>query len=333
MADLKDVLPQLSLLVILSLPALCVFAYGEESQEVRPIILVFAHELPNFRDVIVEELRKDTRITEEIVPVDSPELLRTLLRLPNTRAVVMAGGDIPMFTTIENSVIQFFEDGGGLVAFFDFGNTIMAGRIAESVFPLLANSTKLGKMKEGQMRHELVRCDVMEINQNTPQNIALFDHSINLAWSSATGSCVYHPPPEGEHWVLYEDSEYGAPVVIAYDSEGLSVIFANGDVSDSAGDKFRYFGNFFLNEDFLTLFRNSVVWVKNGETRTENLGEKLDAIEKEVEELQDYLQRVDREEKARKTRSLALRITLTLAGLVGMAICYLFLIRYSGEEV
>ncbi len=326
MPDLNNVVGLLLALFMMS--ADCVLGSGE----VKATILVYAGKLPNFRDAIVEELRKDTRITEEVVPVDSAELLRTALRLPNTKAVVMAGGDIPTFMALESSIIQFFNEGGGLVAFHDFGHTALAGTMAETVFPLMANSTKMGRMKEGRMQHELVRQDVMEINRETPPSLVLFDHEINLAWNTVNGSCAYRPPPEGEHWTLYRDSEYGAPIVVAYKKEGLSVIFANGDVSDSADDRFRYFGNFFFSDDFLALFLNSVVWVKNGETRTEALEPRLAAMEAEEKEVQDFLLRTDRIERARRARALALRIILTLAGLVGIVLSYLFLIRHPGEE-
>ena len=328
MLNLTVVLASLLLLVFFMMPAHCAAGSGE----VEPTILVYAHKLPNFRDAMVEELRKDTRITEEIVSVDSAKLLRTLLRLPNIKAVVMAGGDIPTFTALENAIIQFFNEGGGLVAFHDFGNRMLAGRMAETVFPLKANSTKMGQVKEGKMQFELVSQDLMEINREMPSSFPVFDYEINLAWSSAKKSCVYRPPSKGEYWILYRDSEYGAPVVVAYKKEGFSVIFANGDVSDSADNRFRYFGNFFFDDDFLDMFVNSVVWVKDGETRTESLEQGLAAIEAEEKELQDFLLRVDRDERARRTRALALKIILTLAGLTGIALTYIFLIKHPGEE-
>ncbi len=328
MLNLKAVIASVLLLVFFMMPAQC----DQGSGDVKPTILVYAHELPNFRDVLVEELRKDTRITEDIVPVSSGKVLRTLLRLPNIKAVVMAGGDTHMFVALENSLIQFFDEGGGLVAFHDFGNRILAGKLAETVFPLMANSTKMGKMKEGKMQFELVSQDVMEINREMPSSFPVFDYEINLAWNSGKKSCAYRPPSEGEHWILYRDSEYGAPVVVAYKKKGFSVIFANGDVSDSPDDRFRYFGNFFFDDAFLGLFVNSVVWVKDGETRTEGLEPGLAAMEAEEKELQNSLLRFDRNERARGTRSLALKTVLTLAGLAGIALTYLFLIRHPREE-
>jgi hypothetical protein len=319
-ATILVVLPLALCTIVLLLPSVA-------SEGPSPTILVYAHGLPNFREAMVEELRKDERIAEEVIAVESAGMLRTLLRLPNIKAVVMAGGDMPMFTALENSILQFFDEGGGLVAFHDFGNTIMAGTMAETVFPLRANSTKMGKMKEGKMQHELVRQDIMEINREGPSGFPLFDHEINLAWDANDGSCVYHPPSQGEHWVLYGDAEYEAPVILAYKNIGLSVAFANGDVSDSAADRFRYFGNFFFDESFLTLFLNSVAWVKNGETRTESLEQELAALEAEEQERQDFLSQADRERRSRRLGALAIRTVLTLMGLVGIVIAYMFLIR------
>ena len=132
---------------------------------------------------------------------------------------------------------------------------------------------------------------------------------------------------------MYKDTEYGAPVILAYRNVGLSVVFANGDVSDSANDRFRYFGNFFFDNTFLTLFLNSVAWVKSGETRTESLEEELAALEAEEQERQDLRLRADREKRSRRSRALAIRIILTSGGLAGIALTYLFLIRHSTGDI
>ena len=294
---------------------------------VKPIIVVYTADLSNFRDAIVEELSKDPRISWDLVAVESADLLRTALRLPNVKAVVLAGTDYIAFEAMENSVVEFFNEGGGLVAFHDYGNPQVAGDMATRVFPLAANLSRLGQFKEGRMQHELVKQDVMEIDRDSPANFSLFDSEINLAWNSVTKKCAYLPPSEGEAWVLYRDAQYGAPIVLAYRSAGLSVIFANGDVSDLPEDKFTYFGNFFYDEDFLALFRNSVAWVAEGETRTAGLGGKIAALEDQEEELDEQILQADREERSRDLRAQVLRTILALGCLAGIVLAYVFLVR------
>jgi len=287
-------------------------------QSVEPVILVYAVGMPNLRNCIAKILENDSRVEEKVLLINSTDALSVAILYPNVKAAILVGQNPSAVLGVQDQVLSYFREGGGVVGFHEFGST-ENGILGSEVFPLYANVSRLGKMNGGYFVQNLIREDVTEINQDLPEMLTVRDAEIVLSLAKKTGRSANATPESGNYSVLYRDTAYGAPYAVAYQNGGCSVSFAGGDMADSAGSKLKYFENLFSDEDFVELFLNSVDWVKSHETRTHSLVQETVESLRHAEQADEAIRlAAERFQQSRHAANLVIKLCLNLGG-IGIA--------------
>jgi len=305
----------------------------ETVSAVDPVILVYGKEMPNFRNTVAEVLRNDGRIDADVIGIGSTDCLSVALLFPNVQAAILVGQDATAVRGVEEQVMGYFEDGGGLLGFHDFANGEVSSPLSRQVFPLFANASRLGRIQEGDLVQILHREQTNSINENLPEELVFKDAEINLALNRGTMKWAGITPTCGQYTILYRDSFYDAPVVVAYQNEGASVTFAGGDITDSPENKYRYFGNLFHDTQFQELLANSVLWAEENEMRSADMIEStLQELEKSAEREASLESSVEkRRASSNMIRNIG-RISVNVFGICAIALIYLKLIRNKEED-
>lgn len=305
----------------------------ETVSAVDPVILVYGKGMPNFRDTVANVLRDDGRIDADVIGIGSVDCLSVALLFPNVKAAILVGQDATAVRGVEEQVIGYFEDGGGLVGFHDFANGEVSKPLSRQVFPLFANASRLGRIQEGELVQILYREQTNSINEGLPEELVFKDAEINLALNRGTMKWAEITPTCGQYTILYRDSFYNAPVVIAYRNEGASVTFAGGDITDSPENKYRYFGNLFHDTQFQELLVNSVLWAEENEMRSRGM---IDSTLQELEMYAETQASLEDEVEKRRASSNMMRnigrISVNVIGICAIALTYLKLVRNSEED-
>jgi hypothetical protein len=161
---------------------------------------------------------------------------------------------------------DFFAGGGGLVGMGFAGWQITTDNASRTVFPLNATSYLSGKYDRGvgAYNHYLYLDQDHEIVQGLGNFTA---HTQKIIMTTAKGSGALIPPePTGKLTVVYREPGKDAPAVVVYEDSGVSVTFG-GFAGDSIERVPTYYGLFTSQEEFRTLFTNSVIWVWENEDR------------------------------------------------------------------
>jgi len=299
-------------------------SYAQDRSEAgpEPVILVYAVDLPNLTSFVAGLLRGDERSVERVLLVNTTDSLSTSLLFPNVRVAIMFGQTPSAVLGLESVVLSYFREGGGAVGFHEFANA-ENGALGTEVFPLFGNVSRLGTFSKGYLVQRLVREDLLSINEDLPPTLVFKDPEIVLNLDRKVGRCSNITTSKGSYYVLYRETAYGAPYVVAYLADGCSVTFAGGDIDDSKRNKLKYFGNLFLDANFTTLFLNSVDWVRQHQTREKvQVGNMLKRLEDSPKA--DEALRI----RASKLRQKRLAIQLTLRALLNALLLALAALAY-----
>lgn len=306
-------------------------AMGAEQADVEEVIIVYGANLPDWREYVVGLL--GDRLEATILPINTSDCLSVALLFPNVKAAVLMGQNADVVRGVQEQVLTCFNHGAGLVGFHDFTSLEVAPELARQVFPLFANVSRLGRVKEGAFVQNLARESAHQIGEGLPAEMDVRDPEINLALSTKSNSWSGMVPTCGELTVVFRETAYGSPYLAAYVDEGASVSFAGGDIDNSPDNKLKYFGNLFFDETFQELLVKSVAWASEKETRSgtqlpETLAE-LQRVNARDEEIRDSA------EKARAQRAtigLAFKAGMNVIGICAIVVIYLKLIRRRSGE-
>jgi hypothetical protein len=307
-------------------------AVSAEQGTVEDVILVYGANLPDWREYVVELLRQEPRLEATILPVNTSDCLSVALLFPNVRAAVLMGQNADVVRGVQEEVLTCFNHGCGLVGFHDFASLEAAPELARQVFPLFANVSRLGRIKEGVFVQSLAKESIHEISEGFPAEMDFRDPEIDLALSIKSNKWSGLIPTCGQLTVLYKDATYGAPYLATYVDEGPSVSFAGGDIDNSPDNKLKYFGNLFFDETFQELLINSVVWVSEKETRSgTQVPETLSELQRVNAWEQDLRDSAENGRAQRKATALAFKVGINVIGICAIVLIYLKLIRRRSD--
>ncbi len=317
--------------VVVSLLVASHQAMATEQAHVEEVIIVYGANLPDWREYVVGLL--GDRLEATIIPINTSDCLSVALLFPNVKAAVLMGQNADVVRGVQEQVLTCFNHGAGLVGFHDFTSLEVAPELARQVFPLFANVSRLGRVKEGTFVQNLALQNPHQIGEGLPAEMDVRDPEINLALSTKSNSWSGMVPTCGELTVVFKETGYGAPYLAAYVDEGASVSFAGGDIDNSPENRLKYFGNLFFDETFQELLVRSVAWASEKETRSgtqlpETLAE-LQRVNARDEEIRNSA------EKGRAQRaivSLAFKAGINVVGICAIVVIYLKLIRRRSDE-
>jgi len=309
-----------SFLLFLALP-LPVFVQGGDPTV--PVILVYCPAAPRYGQALRTIIEEDGRFSEARVLVcEKLDELRATAFFPDVKAIVLSlTRDVGQ--ELNSTLEWFFNNGGGLVG-MGFASMWSASLSAsQDVLPVFGNSYRAGEY-DPNMRRSFVRFvkgEEDEISQGM-SNFSMPHHRFILHWNGLTDSFEERRPESGEYKVLFAEQSTGAPLVIKYRDEGVSVTLATfgaDDIERSPG----YFGLFVDEPAFKTLFANSLYWVWTNEQKFQKGLEKAERFYQQSADQVGSLRRAaqDRESAADLARLLK-NVLAILGGCIGSGVVY-----------
>lgn len=309
------------LVLALILRALPVFA--EAGSSTVPVMLIYCPAAPRYGQALRTIVEEDGRFSgAKILVCGELDELRATAFFPDVKAIVLSltrdvGQDL-------NSTLEwFFNNGGGIVG-MGFASMWSASRNAsQDVLPVFGNSYGAGTYDASTRRSlvSFVKAEEDEISQGM-SSFTIPHHRFILHRNTSTSSFEEKRPESGEYKVLFTEQGTGAPLVIKYRDEGVSVTFATfggDDIERSQG----YFGLFVDDPTFRTLFTNSLYWVWMNERKLQNSLSKAEQFYQERADNLDSLRRAadDRERTADLARLLR-NLLAVVGGSIGCAVVY-----------
>ena len=297
-------------------------------------MVIFTPGQPDFGGVLADIIREDGRIDGDVIVLDSEGLFEAMIRFPHVKLVVVSLAEEVMMSSWE-SMLWFFDGGGGLVGLGYAGSLGSTSRAAESAFPLFGNDYKSGKYDPQRKRFtQTFLVDEPHIISEGLGDFSPPAQRLILSTNLSTGEYSERRPGEGELSVLYRDAVYSAPVLVAYQGNGTSVTFATFGGEDYERS-FGYHGIFAQSEEFTTLFTNAVSWVWEGESRYEGhlngadeFYSRLRVSDEEVKSRAEELERA-----SKRNRTARALITIAAALLSSYLLYWALLVRPKGREI
>jgi len=290
--------------------------------EQKPLILIYTPDAPGFGHELASILQEDGRMDAQLMVVESSELFKLALSLSNVKAVVVAPS-LSLRRGIDPALEWFFSQGGGLVGMGFAGAKQTTGNASEKVFPLFGNAMRTGKYdpKTKSFVMSFVKEEDDEISHEL-SDFAASTQKIVLSYNGTGNSYLPRRPESGEYKVLYREESTGAPAVVKYKADGVSVTFAC-----FGGDDFErgvnYYGRFSKTEEFRTLFSNSVYWVWMNERKYDQAVKDAEKFYvSQAQMIQDARRKGEELEKEdRRSRQLRSLVTIIVA-LLASALVY-----------
>ncbi len=285
------------------------------SADLNPKIVVYGGTNQEFAEMLASVINNDTRIEAETLVASTPKGVSLATALPNLRCIVIFSDNAKDLSGFKSSLIPFFEEGGGLVGIKEICYIPSAEELAKSVFPIYGNATE----KELSPRKTRTRTYVVEeeteITENLPDNFEILSMGTYYS-ANEEGEYV---EIGGSKTVVYRDGEVGCPLVVTNQSEkGGRSVSLPGIMVVSVPRVDVYYGNIVQDEEFVTLFTNSVLWA-SGNARSQymesDLSQRIEDADNRYEELKKA---ASESEKERNQSRLTM---LLLVWALGIAFC------------
>jgi len=175
--------------------------------------------------------------------IESLDNFRIMLYLPYVKIAIISLS-VERDQNLESALEWFFSEGGGLVALGLTASKGSIGTASETVFPIFATTYRTGTYDAsvGKFTMTHIKEDEDEISRGL-SDFTIPDHKILLSFNTSTQAYLPRSPEAGDYKVLFRERGTGAPSVVKYQNQGVSVTFAcfGGDDYDWA---FNYFGQF-----------------------------------------------------------------------------------------
>lgn len=294
----------------------------------KPLILIYSPGQPNYGNELARIIRQDPRVDAQTLILESGDLFETMIYFPQVKLIVVSLAEERPQRFVE-SINWFFNQGGcilGLGFAGSYGSTLAAANLT---FPLFANDYKSGKYdpRNRVVSQTFIKDQPHAISEGL-SGFTIAAQRLILSWNITTGAYWPRRPEQGDWTVLYRDSAYGAPAVVAYKGNGSSVTFATFGGEDFERG-FGYYGHFTASEEFRTLFSNSVNWLWKVEHRyNDSMAEAIAFFEDRREFEQQVQENASYQmEKSGKSRMVQIILTLVLAVSSSLLIYWAVLVR------
>ena len=285
--------------------------------ELQPVIVVYAGGTPELGEMLASLIESDVRLNSQVTIVRSPEEVVLAAMMPATQCIVIYASHKDYVYGLDSALVPFFQEGGGLVGITDACYEPSAGRLATQVFPVFGNYTSRDLKMGGRRTRTYILEEASEVTAGLPDSFQILSMGTHLS-ADGNGSYVRMP---GNFTVVYRDNVTGCPLLITHESGGggRSVAFP-GILLGTAPRVDVYYGNLVLDDNFVRLFTNSLVWAA-GNARIKRVQQGLaQAIDEYDEELQQLKDEAETAERSRTTRRTVLLLCLWVAGLVSSAV-------------
>ena len=300
--------------------------------EQTPLILIYTPDAPGYGHELETLLREDGRMNAEILVLESSELFKVAMHLPNVKVAVVAPS-LSMDRGIGDTLEWFFSQGGGLVGMGFAGAEQTMGNASEKVFPLFGNAVRTSKYdpKTKSFMMSLVKEEDDEISSGI-SDFKISTQKLVLSFNGTGNAYLPRRPETGEYKVLFREESMGAPAAVKYEDKGASVTFAcfGGDDLERGVN---YYGRFSKTKEFRTIFSNSVYWAWTNEKKyDESMSEAEGFYSEESQKIQEARRSgQELERKERGERELRLILTVMVAGL-GVVVVYWGTFVRSGRD-
>ena len=301
-------------------------------ESIRPVIVVYSPGAPGYGQALKVLIEEDGRFDATVRVCESLQDFDVTMYFPDVKvAVVTLSTDIKQ--DLNQTLQWFFSQGGGLVGLGFAGSRSASANASENVLPLFGTMYRTGKYDPGSKRFimKLVKQEEDEISEG----VSSFDipsHKIILNFNSSTSS--YQPiyPNAGDYRILFKEETTGAPAVIVYRNEGVSVAFATfggEDFERSPG----YYGLFVDEPEFKTLFTNSLYWVWSNEHKFEEaVQDASDFFNRKADHLEQVKDRAGAQERKAKNASLMRSVAAVAGGAIAcMALFWITFIKKPSD--
>jgi len=315
--------------LLLLVPLTLSGVHGESGTQ--PLILIYCQDEHEYGAELSKILQADTRMDAETLVLSDPQLFRTMIYFPYVKVIVA------VFNHDRNDGVNldletFFDEGGGLVGMGFAGWRSTTGNASMRVFPLNASHYVTGKYDRDRkvFTQQLYVDRTHEISEGVG-NFTANAQKVIMRFNRTSGMRL-PPVPKGKLTVLYRESTSHAPALVAYEERGVSVTFGCFD-GNSVTRAPTYFRRFTDQQEFRTLFKNSVYWVWKNEHRYEGTLKKArEEFLREDEDLKGVRARTERSDRARQTFLLARSSGIVILMLVSIAIIWKICFSKGKEE-
>jgi hypothetical protein len=298
-------------------------------ESARPSVVVYCPEAPGYGQALKTLIEEDGRFDATVRLCESLQDFDVTMFFPDVKVAVVA-----LSTDINQDLNQtlqwFFSQGGGLVGLGFAGSRSASGNASENVFPLFGTGYRSMRYdpESRKVMMSLIKEEVDEISAGLP-SFSTPSQKIVLSFNGTANSYQPMAPEEGDYKVLCREETTGAPAVVKYRNEGVSVTFAM-----FGGDDFergRSYYRLFIDEpEFKTLFTNSLYWVWNAEGKFEESVQKASAlVEQEGEQLEEV--RAQAQAQARRAKNAALMRSVGAVGGAVVSCAIVFWISFVRE--
>ncbi len=306
----------------LALATVILFPPGLPDGGPKPLILVYCDRQPGYGRELARLLVDDRRIDAEMVLLETEELFEAMIYHPYVKVIVVSlcrdesrgFGD---------SINRFFEEGGGIVGLGFVGSWRSSGNASKLAFPLWGNENKAGAYdpKKKLFTHRFIKEEAHQVTEGVGDFTSVAPPLLVLSYNLTAETYWPRRPEHGDWRVLFRDSLYGAPAIVAYEANGTSVTFAT-----FGGDDFErshsYYGHFASLDEFRTLFTNAVYWVWTQENRYESSLARstsfFDHARQRSQEIRDKAQEASERRDMANTLRIALTFLLAAAASLGV---------------
>jgi len=294
----------------------------------KPLMLVFCPGQPNYGSELARLIDEDGRVDAKILVLQTEELFEAMIYFPNVKAIIVSlAKEEPRH--FGKSIDWFFHQGGGVVGLGFAGSYGSTGSAANNTFPLMANNCKPGEYDPTRKAFSLtlIKDQPHEMSQGL-SDFTASTQRIVLSLNISTSSYWPRKPEVGDWTVLYRDSIYDAPAVVAFKDNGSSVTFATFGGEDF-NRSYAYYGLFTQSEEFRTLFTNAVHWVWTNESRYEESMEKAATLaeDRRISEQEVLGAAEETAGRLKRDRIIQISLTLVLASVSSAAILWIGILR------
>lgn len=295
----------------------------------KPLLVIYCPSTPNYGQELARLIRQDGRMEAEIQTVESLDIFKTMLYLPNVKVAIVTLPISNKQSGLDSALEWFFSQGGGLVGIGFAGSESATGNASQTVFPIFGTGYRPGtldpKTRKFNMSHAKEEDD--EIS-NGIQDFTVPDHKLVLSFNPANNTYAPKSPAVGEYKVLFREKGSGAPSIVKYRNKGVSVTFASFGADDFPTG-YNYFRRFTNTTEFRTLFTNAVSWVWNAESKYDasmaKAAEYYGESRRDLDRVKEEAQRIQRRSKdAKLFRTI---ITLVVAGAACIAVYYVTFVK------
>ncbi len=290
----------------------------ENGSPTTPAILIYSPKAPGYGEALKRVIEEDGRFDEARVRIcDNLEDFKVGVFFPDVKAVV-----VTLTTDVGqnlNATLEwFFGKGGGLIGMGFASSEVASRNASEDVFPVFGNAYRSPAYDPSQRKFimSLLKEEDDEISRGV-SSFTVPQHKLILHIDPTTKEFLQRYPESGEYKVLFAEETTGAPAVMKYRDEGVSVTFATFGGDDVTRGP-SYHGLFVNQPEFKTLFTNSLQWIWDNEEKFQV------SVERAAEYYQnaaDHIEQVKDSAERAEERADMFRTVRNVAVVLGAGIC------------